>query len=462
MRSCLIRCPSPDANYTSGDDYVVEFLGYRFSFDAADFEGRVVAAAVKLGVVETTELDEEEIADLVALAAQGVIDEPASRLGRYLVRNWERVSLVERRVARLLAAQADLPRRLARPPGEARRARGRLGRRATPSSPTSTRAAAAGRCSSSRRCRRGTSCSSGRSGRRPARRTSPRCSRSTTYATLPGAARARRAHVASCSSRRALTRVPLERRAQALGVVVLRDDRRGDRLADLGRLPLPAAQPAALRPAGARARLPDRARRSRSRSERTRASLVVTAAAVAADWGLLGLTVLPRRDVAGAIGVPLLLLFLWRGRNRAIYAGVFLVVASLELYGTAIGTWRWARELPGPRHPGRQSAERRRVRLRVVRRDGAARRAVPHRARPPIAAMRPMSLALGAVSQGRHEASPHLRRHQEREHRGRAGRAARQADRRVRRPLHPHGALRPRPSRHPRRHRFLSGKSRRR
>jgi hypothetical protein len=76
-------------------------------------------------------------------------------------------------------------------------------------------------------------------------------------------------------------------------------------------------------------------------------ALVVSAASVAAGWGLLGLTVLPRRDVAGAIGVPLLLLFLWRGRNRAVYAAVFLVVASLELYGTAIGTWRWERELPG-------------------------------------------------------------------------------------------------------------------
>jgi hypothetical protein len=75
--------------------------------------------------------------------------------------------------------------------------------------------------------------------------------------------------------------------------------------------------------------------------------LVGVAAAAATSWGLLGLTVLPRRDVAGAIGVPLLLVFLWRGRNRAIYAGVFLVVAVLELYGTAIGTWRWARELPG-------------------------------------------------------------------------------------------------------------------
>jgi hypothetical protein len=26
---------------------------------------------------------------------------------------------------------------------------------------------------------------------------------------------------------------------------------------------------------------------------------------------------------------------------------VFLVVAALELYGTAIGTWRWAEQLPG-------------------------------------------------------------------------------------------------------------------
>ena len=86
--------PTPDSNYSSGNDYVVEFLGYRFSFSGVDFEGRVVAAAVKLGVVETSELDEDETADLVALAAQGVVEEPFSRLGRYLVRNWERISLV--------------------------------------------------------------------------------------------------------------------------------------------------------------------------------------------------------------------------------------------------------------------------------------------------------------------------------------------------------------------------------
>jgi hypothetical protein len=76
--------------------------------------------------------------------------------------------------------------------------------------------------------------------------------------------------------------------------------------------------------------------------------LVVWVAAVgAAGWGIAGLTVLPRLDVAGAFGVPLLLVFLWRSRWRTTYAGVFLVVAALELYGTSIGTWRWAPALPG-------------------------------------------------------------------------------------------------------------------
>ncbi len=75
---------------------------------------------------------------------------------------------------------------------------------------------------------------------------------------------------------------------------------------------------------------------------------VVWAAALgAAGWGIAGLTVLPRLDVAGAFGVPLLLVFLWRSRWRPSYAGVFLVVAALELYGTSIGTWRWAHDLPG-------------------------------------------------------------------------------------------------------------------
>ena len=100
-------------------------------------------------------------------------------------------------------------------------------------------------------------------------------------------------------------------------------------------------------------------------------ALVVAAAVAAVAWGVAGLTVLPRLDVAGALGVPLLCLFLWRSRARATYAGVFFAVAALELYGTAIGTWQWERALPGLRDPRRQPAERRRERLRLVRRDGA-------------------------------------------------------------------------------------------
>ena len=84
-----------DTNYSSGDDYIVEFLGYRFTFNAFDFEQRVVAAAVKLGLVEANELDEDETADLVELVERDTIEEPRSALGRYLVHRWEEVALVD-------------------------------------------------------------------------------------------------------------------------------------------------------------------------------------------------------------------------------------------------------------------------------------------------------------------------------------------------------------------------------
>jgi hypothetical protein len=84
-----------EANYSSGEDYVVEFLGYRFSFNAADFEQRVTAAAVKLGLLAGNELDDDETADLVELVEGDVIEEPRSALGRYLVRHWREISLVE-------------------------------------------------------------------------------------------------------------------------------------------------------------------------------------------------------------------------------------------------------------------------------------------------------------------------------------------------------------------------------
>ncbi len=74
---------------------------------------------------------------------------------------------------------------------------------------------------------------------------------------------------------------------------------------------------------------------------------VVAAVVASLGWGLAGLTASTRPDVAGAIGVALLGLFLWRSRARASYAGVFFVVAALEWYGTAIGVWRWSSSVPG-------------------------------------------------------------------------------------------------------------------
>jgi len=83
------------ANYSSGDDFVVEFLGHRFEFNAVDFEERVSAAAVKLGLIGSNDLDDDEAADLVELVADGRIVDPRSGLGLYVVRHWERVSLVK-------------------------------------------------------------------------------------------------------------------------------------------------------------------------------------------------------------------------------------------------------------------------------------------------------------------------------------------------------------------------------
>ena len=84
-----------DVNYRSGDDFVVEFLGYRFGFGQRDFEERVSAAAVRLGLIASNDLDDDEVHDLVELAADGRIADARSGLGMYLVRHWERIALVD-------------------------------------------------------------------------------------------------------------------------------------------------------------------------------------------------------------------------------------------------------------------------------------------------------------------------------------------------------------------------------
>jgi hypothetical protein len=75
-------------------------------------------------------------------------------------------------------------------------------------------------------------------------------------------------------------------------------------------------------------------------------ALLVAAGTVAAAWGVAGVTVLAAPDVAGTIGCAFLVAVLARSR-RPVYAGVFLVVVALELYGTALGTWTWEASVPG-------------------------------------------------------------------------------------------------------------------
>lgn len=74
--------------------------------------------------------------------------------------------------------------------------------------------------------------------------------------------------------------------------------------------------------------------------------LLWVAVSGAAVWGLAGVTVLPATDVAGAIGCAALIVVLLLTRSP-LYAGVFVAVAALELYGTAVGTWRWQETVPG-------------------------------------------------------------------------------------------------------------------
>jgi hypothetical protein len=80
--------------------------------------------------------------------------------------------------------------------------------------------------------------------------------------------------------------------------------------------------------------------------QHARAFAAVAATAVAV-WAAAGLVLLDRTDLLGALAGLLLIYVLIRGRAPTLYAGVFLMVAFLELYGTAIGAWRWAEAVPG-------------------------------------------------------------------------------------------------------------------
>ena len=77
-------------------------------------------------------------------------------------------------------------------------------------------------------------------------------------------------------------------------------------------------------------------------------AFVGAVAAIVVGWGAAGLLLLGRTDELGAITGALMVYVLVRGRVPTLYAGVFLVVGFLEVYGTSVGAWHWATTAPGP------------------------------------------------------------------------------------------------------------------
>ena len=74
-------------NYDSGEDFVLEYGELRFTFNERDFSERCEQASRKLGFVGGT-LEEHELEDLVNLAVNGEIQEPASSLGEHVNDCW--------------------------------------------------------------------------------------------------------------------------------------------------------------------------------------------------------------------------------------------------------------------------------------------------------------------------------------------------------------------------------------
>ncbi len=83
----LAMTGSRRGNYNSGEDFVLEYGELRFTFNEGDFAERCEQAALKLGFVGGR-LGEEELEDLVNLAVNGEISDPASALGEHVNECW--------------------------------------------------------------------------------------------------------------------------------------------------------------------------------------------------------------------------------------------------------------------------------------------------------------------------------------------------------------------------------------
>ena len=112
-------------NYDSGEDFVLEYGELRFTFNEEDFSERCEQAALKLGFVGGR-LGDGELEDLVNLAVNGEILDPASALGEHVNDCWPELVGPGRAFAGPLAAPSGLPRRLARPACQRGRAERRV------------------------------------------------------------------------------------------------------------------------------------------------------------------------------------------------------------------------------------------------------------------------------------------------------------------------------------------------
>src|SRR5258705_10035932 len=74
-------------NYTSGEDFVLEYGELRFTFNERDFTERCEQAAMKLGFVGGR-LGDAEYEDLVNLVVNGEVHDPASALGEHVNDCW--------------------------------------------------------------------------------------------------------------------------------------------------------------------------------------------------------------------------------------------------------------------------------------------------------------------------------------------------------------------------------------
>ena len=74
-------------NYSSGDDFVLEYGDLRFTFNERDFRERCEQAARKLGFIDST-VEADEAEDLINLVVNGEVTDPASALGEHVNDCW--------------------------------------------------------------------------------------------------------------------------------------------------------------------------------------------------------------------------------------------------------------------------------------------------------------------------------------------------------------------------------------